>query len=420
MDLNHAQIWLETAVRMLPHTHAAMLVLNGQAGMPAHQVVWPTTSPVADTDLQSLLSFAQQGSRTSATSVDEQQVACACVPIKLRDSGQLVGHLCVKATVPDASARGMLSTLEWAAVWIACCLQAPAAPVSQVSVPVEQPSKVMPSAQAKRLQQPKMLALAGSLLLIGGMMMPVDYPISLKAHIKGVVEAPVVAPFDGFIEAALIAPGQTVQLHQPLVKLDDKALRLNLQRLESEQQEKEKRYRRALADGERGEAQVLKAMIAQTQAEAALARDKLADTHVLASLTGVVTAGDLRYSIGAPVKKGDTLFTITPHGQYKVMLEITESDYRYLQAGQHGQLKLASLPDHTLAIQLLSPSPLFTERNNQLIYWVEATFQDNQPSQLVPGMQGVARVDAGKTRLGWRLLRPLVDWWRMTFWTFKL
>jgi hypothetical protein len=39
---------------------------------------------------------------------------------------------------------------------------------------------------------------------------------------------------------------------------------------------------------------------------------------------------------------------------------------------------------------------------------------------LLPGMEGVGKIDVGRRKLGWVLLHSLFDWLRLTLWNWGL
>ena len=251
------------------------------------------------------------------------------------------------------------------------------------------------------------------------LMIPVDYRISVNAVIEGEIESPVIAPFDGYIKASTVKAGDLVDLSALVAELDGQDIALNLQKLEGELQEKEKAYRQVLASGERGKAEVLKAKIMQLNAQLETVRLKLGQTELRSRISGIIIAGDLSRSIGAPVKKGDVLFKIAPVDRYRTMLRIKETDIRFMSKGLLADLKLTSLPSETLSIELLRPSPFYTDENNEIVYLTEATLIKGDYSALRPGMEGVAKVNVGSYTLAWSLFHHFSDWIRMQLWALK-
>jgi hypothetical protein len=70
----------------------------------------------------------------------------------------------------------------------------------------------------------------------------------------------------------------------------------------------------------------------------------------VAPFDGVVVAGDLSQSIGAPVEQGKVLFEVAPLAGYRVVLHVDDRDIGYLAHGQRGELVLSSLPERKLPL----------------------------------------------------------------------
>lgn len=408
-------LWLDAVAKMIPQTISAILYVQGEDRIDSFsEFVWPD-SRAMDEELEEFSSFAlKKNSITS--SVSPEGVSCVCVPIRKTREHEIKGYICVKAQSSDLSSKPLVNLLEWSSVWLAWLIDKPKA----ATFAKDDKSEVAKLSEKHNPSKAPWLRWGGAaLVLICLLFIPIDYRLSLDASIRGAIEAPVVAPFDGFIETALVKPGDSVELDQPLATLDDRKLQLKRDNLQGEIQEKQKQYRRALVDGERGEAEVLKAKLQKANAQLALAQNHLDNSVLLAGMTGVIVEGDLRYSIGAAVDKGERIFLIVPKTGHKVVLEIPETDYRFIKQGQRAELKLASIPDRAFEVTLSAPSPTYIDKNNRLVYLVDAQLKEADLLALQPGMQGVAKVDVGTATLGWSVFHHFIDWLRLTFWTYK-
>ena len=58
-----------------------------------------------------------------------------------------------------------------------------------------------------------------------------------------------------------------------------------------------------------------------------------------------------------------------------------------------------------------------TARDGRNFFEVEGKFAE-APSALRPGLQGVAKIGAGDRALGWIWTHRLVEWVRMTLWSW--
>jgi multidrug efflux pump subunit AcrA (membrane-fusion protein) len=144
----------------------------------------------------------------------------------------------------------------------------------------------------------------------------------------------------------------------------------------------------------------------------------LARTRLLAPIDGVVIKGDLSQTLGAPVQRGDALMTIAPAEQYRLIVDVDERDIAHLQAGQTGELALASLPGETLKFKVERVTPVAAVRDGRNVFEIEARL-DNATALLRPGLQGVAKVKAGERSIAWIWGHRSLDWLRLALWNWS-
>ena len=116
---------------------------------------------------------------------------------------------------------------------------------------------------------------------------------------------------------------------------------------------------------------------------------------------------------------------MAPLGDYRVALDVDGRDVADVGEGQLGELRLSGLADARFSLVVERLSAVADESGRQGRFRVEARIQDDDPNiraliaeKLRPGMQGVARLQAGE--------RPLIEAWlgralgplRLWFWTW--
>jgi RND family efflux transporter MFP subunit len=244
-----------------------------------------------------------------------------------------------------------------------------------------------------------------------------EFRLSAKTAIEGEVQRAAVAPFEGFIAEALVRAGDKVRQGQVLAVLDDRDLRLDHVKWESEKEQAERKHRDALARRDRSATRILAAQLAQAEAQLALTEEKLARTRLVAPFDGVVVAGDLSQMLGAPVEQGKVLFELAPLDSYRVVLKLDERDMSYVAVGQRGELALTGLTGHALAFTVKSVTSVSTPQEGRNFFRVEAQL-DNAAAPLRPGMEGVGKIVAGERRLAWIWTRAFVDWLRIALWSW--
>ena len=242
-----------------------------------------------------------------------------------------------------------------------------------------------------------------------------EHRISAKAFTEGVVQRAAVAPFEGFIKRAPVRAGDTVHAGDVLAALDDKDLVLDRLRLQGERDKQAQKYRDALAKHDRPSMAVLAPQVEQAEAQLALAKDKLDRAQVTAPFDGIVVSGDLSQSLGAPIEKGKVLFEIAPLNAYRLILQVDERDIRYVMVGEGGRIALNGLPEQALPLRVEKVTPVAVAEEGRNYFRVEASLA-TAGVELRPGMEGVAKVEAGEERLIWVWTYPVIDWLRLTAW----
>lgn len=266
----------------------------------------------------------------------------------------------------------------------------------------------------------KIVALALVTILIVLSLLKTDYDVYAKSALEGAIQQVVVAPQKGFVRSAEARAGDRVEAGQVLVTLDDRDLDLEQKRLSSERDKITEEYHEALVLRQRAKVSILSAQIAQVDAKLELVKEKLKRSRLQAPFAGIIVSGDLSRSLGVPVEKGDQLFEIAREGDYRVALSVDEHDVSQLNVGQSGTLRLSGLPYERIPIVIDRITPVAAASGGGNFFRVEASISDMDETLLRPGMQGVARVQVGESRVLWVWTHTLVDRLRLWFWSIGL
>lgn len=244
---------------------------------------------------------------------------------------------------------------------------------------------------------------------------PVPFRIASQALVEGSVQRAAVAPFEGYLRAAPARAGDLVRAGQVLATLDDRDLKLEKVRWESELEVALRKEREAMANGNAVEQRLAGAQANQARAQMDLATSKLERVNILAPFDGTVVKGDLTQQLGSPVEQGKVLFELAPLDTWRVILKVDERDIGHVQVGAAGELVLASLPGQAWPFRVKKLTPIAVAEDGRNHFRVEAELGPGAP-RLRPNMEGVGKVDAGRASLLWIWTRSLTDWLRLTWW----
>jgi hypothetical protein len=264
---------------------------------------------------------------------------------------------------------------------------------------------------------PKLIAAACAAAVAGVTFVPVPYRVGAPAHLEGAVPRVMAAPFDGFLHRSTVRPGDTVKAGDVVAELADQDLKLEARKWESALAQHENGVAAALARDDRAQFVISRGKADEARAQLELARQHLERTKLVAPIDGVVIQGELSQSLGAPVQRGDALLTLAPAGQHRLVIEVDERDIAAVRPGQTGRLALSSLPTDTLALVVERVTPVATVREGRNAFEVEARLGEGAAT-LRPGLQGVAKIDAGSHSLAWIATHRLIDWARLASWSW--
>ncbi len=243
-----------------------------------------------------------------------------------------------------------------------------------------------------------------------------SYRISATAVLEGTEQRALVAPIEGYIEQAYARAGERVQQGDLIAILDDRDLKLEHRRWASERNNLTKRHGRAIGSLDRAEAAIIQAQLGKANAQLALIEEQLARTRILAPFDGVIVSGDLSHALGAPVKRGQILFEITPLNAYRMALQVHESDIAQVARGQRGYLALAAIPGERLPFVIEDIIGIAETDEGQNSFRVESRLEGSA-SQLRPGMRGVGKIEVDERNLLWIWSHTLLD--RISLWLWS-
>ena len=177
-----------------------------------------------------------------------------------------------------------------------------------------------------------------------------EHRVTGKAVLEPGLQRAAVAPFDGYIRAALVRAGDRVEQGDELALLDDRDLVLDQLKWRAERDKLVQKERDALAAHDRSTVMILASQIRQAESMLALAEAKLARSRIIAPFDGVVVSGDLSQQLGSPVNEGDVLFEVAPLNSYRLIVHVDERDVRHVALGQTGRVSLAGSPGRPLPL----------------------------------------------------------------------
>jgi multidrug resistance efflux pump len=248
---------------------------------------------------------------------------------------------------------------------------------------------------------------------------PGDFTIGARARLQGRVVRSMTAGVEGYLSEAHVRAGDLVKEGSLLARLDDRDLQIEHRNWIGKSVQLEREYRDALARHDRSRSSVLDAQLAQARAEVDIAVARLARTELVAPFDAIVMEGDWSQNLGSPVERGEMLFELAPLDGYRIVLEVDERDISHVEVGQTGALALKASPGEPSTMTVQRIIPIAIAEDGQTFFRVEAHL-DTPRSGLRPGMEGIAKLDAGRRQRIRVWTRPMVDAVRLWLWRWGI
>lgn len=245
-----------------------------------------------------------------------------------------------------------------------------------------------------------------------------DYHVEAPMALQAVQRRSVPAPYDGFLDAVHVEPGdQVVAGRTVLAELDTAELRSQLLKARADRKAHLTRAAAALRDGRTAEAQIARADAAKVDAEVDLLARRIDQARLVAPIGGTVLTGEWADQIDAPVRKGQVLFEIAPLDRLRAELSVPEDVIADVRAGRRGELAPAAAPSRRVGFVVERVGEVAEVVDRRNVFRVRVRL-DALPdgAGLKPGMKGLAKVRVGRRRYAWMWTRRLINWLRMKLW----
>jgi multidrug resistance efflux pump len=298
---------------------------------------------------------------------------------------------------------------------LACCLAPVLALLRDRERPWHQRLRAAATTRTAPWRRVPLAAAAG--LAVAVLAWPAEVYLGGQARLEGAVQRVLSVPADGFVQQVHARPGDSVRAGQVLVELADQDLQLERQRWQSQLAQHQDAWATANARADRAQLVQNQSRADEAQAQLDLVEARLQRGRLVAPFDGLVVQGDLSQQLGAPVRQGDALMTLAPSDRFRVIVEVDERDIAQIVLGQTGTVALTALPWQALPLRVTRVSPVARAVDGRNVFEVEAALLQ-RPADLRPGLQGHARIDAGRAANGWRWTRRLVESARLALWAW--
>lgn len=343
------------------------------------------------------------------TIADDAQV-CVSAPLALTDGGHPAVVVCTASWKPtktdtdaEAIARKIARFLHAAGPPLAAALR--------IRNQLDRPWWKRLAIRTRRIISNRRYQLVGAFAAVCGaaMFLPMDYKVACQVELQPVSRRFVAAPFAAQLQKCLVEPGDVVESGQLLAVLDGREIQWELSGVLSDLEKAKKERNAHLSERSAGLAAIARHEAQRMQNKASLLQARLEQLEIRSPIAGVIVAGDLKDTIGAPLETGESLFEVAPLDRMKVHVGIPEDDFRHVLPNMTAALQLDAMPSEAMQTKLQTIRPMAEIFEDDNVFIAEAEL-DNDSGRFRPGMRGQAKVSTGRKPLGWNLFHKPVAW----------
>ncbi len=251
-----------------------------------------------------------------------------------------------------------------------------------------------------------------------------DLEISAPLVVEGVHSYTHTAPLDGFLSEVLVRPGDIVKKNDVLGRLDATQILLEVTALEAEGHIHKSQASQFLQEGKSDEANIASLEAERVDAKLAWARERLLMTELRSSVDGFLVSQDMYAHLGQPVRRGQELFEVTDTEMLRIVAHISETDISDINTARKekilsGEFILTAYPSLYIPFEVerIHPYAITKDQQNGFELRGELT---NPPQNITlrPGMEGFAKIKAGKKTILELWTRKVINKIRIFIWTW--
>ncbi|MFO0426923.1 MAG: efflux RND transporter periplasmic adaptor subunit [Planctomyces sp.] len=243
-----------------------------------------------------------------------------------------------------------------------------------------------------------------------------DHIITVPCKVAASRELHMAAPFEGVIAETPVRAGDFVVSGQLLA-------RMNTEQLEAELQ------------AERTQLQIARTQLAQHSMAGKLSEMSLADSRAQISLSSIATIehhlkhaelrapcdgfileGNLNHRVGEVVPQGEPLLTFASSDSWSVELHVPEHSASWLKEEMAGEFAVNARPEETREFRIDQMEITADVVDGQNTFLARGHIDGTPAPWMRSGMQGSARINAGRQAAWWVWLHRVIDRIQMQVW----
>ena len=226
----------------------------------------------------------------------------------------------------------------------------------------------------------------------------------------------VTAMAPGIVDRVHARGGENLVAGAPVATIRNRETEARLAAAEAELAIAQRRTAQATEQHDAAEAQRWALAVRNLESWMRYARSEEQDQRLVAPATGSVLTPRVEERVGEHLERGDVLCEVARLDPAYVEVQIPEEDVGALRPGREARVKVLAYPDRQFRGKVLSIAPEGLGPGGKPATFTVTVECPNPNLDLLAGMTGRAKVDAGVSPWLWNVLRPLARAIRMNFW----
>jgi hypothetical protein len=242
-------------------------------------------------------------------------------------------------------------------------------------------------------------------VLIAALMIPVPLRMSCDCVVQPKKRRFISVPYDGRLEEVLVEPGDLVTAGQTVARMDAHEIQLELNALDAEYHRTRKQRDSAVVGRDTAASQIAAWELERLKLQRQQLLNRMQYLDIKSPIAGVVISGDPRKFEGARFAMGQTLAEVGQLEDSLFEVSVADDDITRAHVGAAVKIKLSATPGITFRGELERIHPRAEQREGRNVFIAEARAASDEVVELRPGMNGTAKIFAGRYPLVWTLFR---------------
>jgi GAF domain-containing protein len=220
----------------------------------------------------------------------------------------------------------------------------------------------------------------------------------------------------GIVDRVHARGGETLVAGAPVATIRNRETEAQLAAAEAELGIAQRRAAQATEQHDAAEAQRWALAVRNLEAWMRYARSEEQDQRLVAPASGAILTPRIEERVGEHMERGDVLCEVGRLDPAYVEVQIPEEDVGALHPGRGARVKVLAYPDRQFRGKVISIAPEGVGVAGKPATFTVTVECANPNLDLLAGMTGRAKIDAGLSPWLWNVVRPIARVIRMNFW----